>query len=110
MSGSEAIGIDGESLVESVAQPVQPVLNDMEIEFLEALVGVSTKVEDKKRTKYSVGVYRVGNSISFSSYTLQGALSISFQYDLVQKQIVNLQGIDVGGLKDFLMKYRILED
>jgi hypothetical protein len=113
MSGAEAMVVDDESPVESVVQPVQPALlglNDMEIEFLETLIGVSTKVADKKGTKYSVDVRRVGDSISFSSYTLQGAPSVSFQYDLVQHQIVNLRGIDVGGVKDFLMKYRILED
>lgn len=113
MSGAESVVIDDEFPVESVVEPVQPTqpgLAEMEIEFLETLIGVSTKVADKKGTKYSVDVRRVGDSISFSSYTLQGAPSVSFQYDLVQQQIVNLQGIDVEGVKDFLMKYRILED
>ena len=113
MSAAESIIGSDESPVESVVQPVQPTqpgLTEMEIEFLETLIGVSTTVEDKKRTKYSVDVHRVGDSISFSSYTLQGAPSVSFRYDLVQHQIVNLQGIDVEGVKDFLMKYRILED
>lgn len=110
MSGIEFEIRDGESTVESDAQPVQLGLTEMEIEFLETLIGVSTRVEDSKRAKYSVDVRRVGNSIFFTSYTLQGALSVYFRYDFDQQKVLNLRGTDLLGVKNFLLKYRILED
>ena len=113
MSGAEAEVIDDESTVEGVVQPAQPAqlgLTEMEIEFLETLIGVSTKVEDRKRAKYSVDVRREGNAILFSSYTIQDELSVSFKYDFDRKEIVDLVGTDIPGVKDFLMKYRIIED
>lgn len=92
------------------AQAVGPELTAMELEFLEGLMFVSTKVEDKKRDKFSVNVRRSGNSILFSASNLNETVEISFEYDLVAQKVLNLKGGEMQWVKDFLMKYRILED
>lgn len=101
---SEEILADDELLKE------QTSLTFEELDYLQRLFYVSAKVEDRKKEKFSVNVVRNGNFIFFVAENLKRSIKIAFTYDTANQRFVDLQGADIDWVKDFLKKYRVLED
>lgn len=84
-------------------------LSGLEIESLERLT-YCCRIVEYKREKFSVDARRQDNWLSFKVTSGNSGVEISFFYDVQNNCFATLQGASIDWVKDFLMKYRILED